>query len=119
MPLTSIRFSVSVPVLSVQITFVEPSVSTALSRLTTAPRPTSSRTPTARASVITGNSPSGTLPTSSPTANTTAADNDKPATTVASGMNARPVSDGDQRDQPRDAADLRLQRALLARYALA
>ncbi len=33
-----IRFSVSVPVLSVQMTVVEPSVSTALSRLTTAPR---------------------------------------------------------------------------------
>ena len=32
------RFSVSVPVLSVQITSVEPSVSTALSRLTSAPR---------------------------------------------------------------------------------
>ena len=34
---TRIRFSVSVPVLSVQITVVEPSVSTALSRLTSAP----------------------------------------------------------------------------------
>ena len=33
-----IRFSVSVPVLSVQMTVVEPSVSTALSRLTSAPR---------------------------------------------------------------------------------
>ncbi|WP_329241620.1 hypothetical protein OG223_02450 [Streptomyces sp. NBC_01478] len=32
-------FSVTVPVLSVQITVVEPSVSTALRRLTTAPRP--------------------------------------------------------------------------------
>ena len=38
------RFSVRVPVLSVQITLVEPSVSTALSRLTSAPRRASSRT---------------------------------------------------------------------------
>ena len=51
---------------------VEPSVSTALSRLTTRPRRASPRTPTARASVMTGSSPSGTLPTSRPIANTTA-----------------------------------------------
>ena len=63
---TRMRFSVSVPVLSVQITSVEPSVSTALRRFTTAPRRTSSRTPTASASVITGSRPSGTLPTSRP-----------------------------------------------------
>ena len=37
-PPRRIRFSVSVPVLSVQITVVAPSVSTALSRLTSAPR---------------------------------------------------------------------------------
>lgn len=36
---TRMWFSVTVPVLSVQITVVEPSVSTALRRLTTAPRP--------------------------------------------------------------------------------
>ena len=40
------------------------------SRLTSAPRPASSRTATASARVITGSSPSGTLPASSPTANT-------------------------------------------------
>ncbi len=46
--MTRIRFSVNVPVLSVQITSVEPRVSTALSRLTTAPRRASSRTPIAK-----------------------------------------------------------------------
>ena len=66
-----IRFSVRVPVLSVQMTLVEPRVSTALSLLTTAPRRTRSLAPTARARVITGSSPSGTRPTRSPTAKTT------------------------------------------------
>ena len=65
---TRIRFCVSVPVLSVQITEVDPSVSTADSRLTRAPRWAISRTPTASASVIVGSSPSGTLATSSPIA---------------------------------------------------
>ena len=87
-----IRFSVSVPVLSVQITSVEPSVSTALRRLTTAPWRTSPRTPTARASVITGSSPSGTLPTSSPIANTTASENGSPAPKAASGTKAMPIA---------------------------
>ncbi len=86
------RFSVSVPVLSVQITSVEPSVSTALKRLTTAPWCTSPRTPTASASVMTGSSPSGTLPTSSPTANTTASLKGRPAPSMASGMKAIPSS---------------------------
>ncbi len=85
-----IRFSVSVPVLSVQITSVDPSVSTALRRLTNAPWRASSRTPTASASVITGSSPSGTLPTSSPIANTTEFDNERPAPKLANGMKAMP-----------------------------
>jgi hypothetical protein len=89
---TVIRFAVNVPVLSVQITVVEPSVSTALRRFTTAPRPTSSRTPTASASVITGSIPSGTLPTIRPTANTTVADTDRPATSVAIGIKAIPLT---------------------------
>src|SRR5450631_465913 len=59
---TRIRFSVSVPVLSVQITSVEPSVSTALSRFTSAPRRANPRTPIASASVMTGNVPEGLLP---------------------------------------------------------
>ncbi len=83
-----IRFSVSVPVLSVQITSVDPSVSTALRRLTTAPCLASARTATASASVITGSSPSGTLPASRPTANTTAFLIDSPAPKTATGTNA-------------------------------
>ena len=71
---------------------MEPSVSTALRRLTTAPWRTSSRTPTASASVITGSRPSGTLPTSSPTANTTASLSDSPAPSIAIGTNAIPVT---------------------------
>ena len=88
---TRMRFSVSVPVLSVQITSVEPSVSTALRRLTTAPRRASPRTPTASASVITGSRPSGTLPTSRPTAKTTESDSDRPAPKLAIGMKAMPM----------------------------
>ena len=86
------RFSVSVPVLSVQITVVEPRVSTALSRLTSAPWRARARTPTPNASVIVGRSPSGTLPTSKPIANTAAAENDKPAASVPSGRNASPIT---------------------------
>ncbi len=64
-----IRFIVSVPVLSVQITLVEPSVSTArepLDQRAAAGR--ARRTPTASASVIVGSRPSGTLATSRPMA---------------------------------------------------
>src|SRR5271156_1676991 len=61
-----IRFSVNVPVLSVQITSVEPNVSTAERRLTSAPRPANCRTATANDSVITGSKPSGTIPASRP-----------------------------------------------------
>ncbi len=70
------------------MTLVEPRVSTALSRLTTAPRRTRSLAPTARARVITGSSPSGTSPTRSPTAKTTASEIESPATSVAIGMKA-------------------------------
>ena len=86
------RFSVSVPVLSVQITSVEPSVSTALRRLTSAPRRASTLTATASASVMTGSSPSGTLPASRPTANTTLFFNDRPAPKIATGTNATAIA---------------------------
>ncbi len=108
-----IRFSVIVPVLSVQITSVLPSVSTALSRLTSAPRRASRLTATASARVMTGSSPSGTLPASSPTANTTLLLNDSPAAKIAIGTNAIAMPSGDRRDQPRDAAHLLLERARL------
>ena len=81
--LTRMRFSVSVPVLSVQITVVDPRVSTAASRLTTAPRCASSRTPTASASVMVGSSPSGTLATSSPIEKLIAAVQPSPAASPA------------------------------------
>ena len=112
------RFSVRVPVLSVQITSVEPSVSTALRRLTSAPRRASARTATASASVMTGSSPSGTLPASRPTANTTLFFSDRPAPKIATGTNATAIAHRDPGDQPRDPAHLALQRARLLLDAL-
>jgi hypothetical protein len=87
---TRMRFSVSVPVLSVQMTVVEPSVSTALRRLTTAPRRARSRTPTASARVMVGSSPSGTFATSSPIAKLMAAAQPSPASNP-NGRNATPA----------------------------
>ena len=86
------RFWVSVPVLSVQTTVVDPSVSTALSRFTSAPLRARLRTPTARASVIVGSRPSGTLATSSPIANAMLSAVDSPAPRMPSGMNATPTA---------------------------
>ena len=111
------RFSVSVPVLSVQMTVVEPSVSTALRRFTSAPRRARVRTPTASASVIVGSSPSGTFATSRPMAKTSASPNGSPAER-AEREEGDADCDRDDRDQPRDAADLLLERALLALHAL-
>ena len=56
------RFSVSVPVLSVQMTSVEPSVSTALQPLDDRAALGELATPTASASVRVGSSPSGRSP---------------------------------------------------------
>ncbi len=86
-----IRFSVSVPVLSVQMTLVDPSVSTALSRLTSAPRRARTRTPSASASVMVGSRPSGTFATMRPTANTAASEKGRPAS-MPRGRNARPMT---------------------------
>ena len=110
--------SVSVPVLSVQITSVEPSVSTAVRRLTSARRAAIRRTPPASERVIVGKSPSGTLATSKPIANVTAAASDRPASVMPATKNMRPGRDRDRRDQPRDAVDLALQRADLGLHAL-
>ena len=87
-----IRFSVSVPVLSVQITVVEPSVSTALRRLTRAPCRARVATPTASASVIVGNRPSGTFATISPIAKLSASCSGNPATSQPIGRNASPAA---------------------------
>ena len=116
--LTLILPSVSVPVLSVQITSVEPSVSTAVSRLTRARRAAIRRTPPARDSVIVGSSPSGTFATSSPTANVTAASSESPASVVPAAKNSTPGDDGDRRDQPGDAVDLALKRTDLGPHSL-
>ncbi len=59
---TVISFRVSVPVLSLQMTVVEPSVSTADSRRTTAPRRAMRWTPTASAIVIATGQPLGDHP---------------------------------------------------------
>jgi hypothetical protein len=61
------RFCVSVPVLSVQMTFTDPSASTAASRRTIAPRDASLLMPSASVIVITAGSPSGTAATASET----------------------------------------------------
>ncbi len=79
-PATCIRFWVRVPVLSVHRTMVDPSVSTAESRLTTAPFRARSCTPTARASVMVGSNPSGTFATSIPMAKLAAAARESPET---------------------------------------
>ncbi len=90
MAVTCIRFWVRVPVLSVQMTEVDPRVSTADRRLTRAPRLAMSRTPTARASVIVGSSPSGTLATSRAMAKLAAAASVSPAASPT-GRNAIPA----------------------------
>ncbi len=87
-----IRFSVSVPVLSVQITVAAPSVSTADSRFTSAPRRLSARTHTARARVMVGRRPSGTFATSRPIANFSASATGRPAARSPSAMNTRPAA---------------------------
>ncbi|WP_205831031.1 hypothetical protein OHB01_29705 [Microbispora hainanensis] len=77
--------------MSVQITVVEPRVSTALSRLTTAPPRASALTPTARARVMVGSSPSGTFATSRPTAKLNASASGRRATRAATGMTTAPA----------------------------
>ena len=59
MRVTRMTFSVRVPVLSVQMTEVQPSVSTEASRRTRLCARAIRRTPTARAIVVTAGSPSG------------------------------------------------------------
>ena len=66
------RFCVSVPVLSQQITVVQPSVSTAGKLFTRAWRLAMRCTPRARERVTVGSSPSGTLATKRPMKNTNA-----------------------------------------------
>ena len=113
-----IRFSVSVPVLSVQITVVEPSVSTALRRLTSAPRRASPATPTASASVIVGSSPSGTFATISPIAKVNASSERQAGGEQPDREEREADEHRDERDEPRDAPHLALERALLDLHPL-
>ena len=73
------RFSVSVPVLSVQMTVAAPSVSTLVSRRTRTWRRAIRRDAIASASVTVGSRPSGTLATMMPMANTKLAQRDSPS----------------------------------------
>ena len=91
----------------------EPSVSTALSRLTRAPRRASVATPTASASVIVGSSPSGTLATIRPIAKLNASFERQPGDEPADRQEREADEDRDERDQPRHAAHLALERARL------
>ena len=75
-----IWFSVRVPVLSVQICEVLPSVSTDASRLTIAPRRASRVVPIARVNATTAGSPSGIAATASETALTNSAAKSCPRT---------------------------------------
>ncbi len=86
-----ILFSVSVPVLSVQMTVVDPSVSMAERRFTSPPERARSLTPIASASVIVGRSPSGTFATIRPMAKLAASETDRPASSPR-GRNARPAT---------------------------
>ena len=86
------RFSVSVPVLSVQMTVVDPKVSIAERRLTSAPRRASAATPTARESVIVGSRPSGTLATIRPIAKVNESRSGSPATSQATGRKTMPAA---------------------------
>ncbi len=74
------------------MTSAEPSVSIALSRLTSAPRRASIATPIASARVIVGSSPSGTFATIRPIANLNASASGKPAASQPIGRKASPAT---------------------------
>ena len=96
------------------MTAVEPSVSTALRRLTSAPRRASSRTPTASASVSVGSSPSGTLATMQADREGERVLERQPGREPARSARTRaPHATATSGDQPRDTADLLLERALV------
>ena len=115
---TSMRFSVSVPVLSVQMTSVAPRVSTALRRFTSAPR---ARQATDADRQRERDRRQQTLRHVAPRA---ARWRRRPRRRAAarrrapSGTNASPATTAIERDEPRDAADLPLQRAVVVLDAL-
>ena len=110
---TCIRFSVRVPVLSVQITVVEPRVSTADSRLTSAPRRASSPDADGQRERDGGQQPFGHVGDQRARwRSCAAAATDSPAASP-SGRNASPAPTATSRDQPGRPLDLLLQRALV------
>ena len=110
---TVISFSVSVPVLSVQITVVSPSVSTDDRRRTSALRFAIRCVASASESVTVGSSPSGTSATVTPIANTNRSVRPIPAS--AGDDEEQPADrDREQRHDPRQVVELALERAALA-----
>ena len=97
-----ILFSVSVPVLSEQITEVEPSVSTAGRRLTIALRRAISRVPIDSRAVTTAGSPVGIAATASATPVMNSVSNDWPRTSPSAmtSSNATPAIDAMILDRP-------------------
>ena len=115
---TVISFWVSVPVLSVQMTVVQPSVSTAERRLISALRLAMRCTPMARDSVTVGSSPSGTKATIMPMAKMKLSARSTPANDDGQEEEDAAHGDGDDRDELRHALHLLLQRAGLIAEAL-
>jgi hypothetical protein len=99
---TVIWFSVSVPVLSEQITVVLPSVSTAGRRRISAPRRAMVDTPTASRIVTAAGNPSGIAPTASATAASKVAAADAPRATSSANMAAvrARIDQTSRRDRP-------------------
>ncbi len=87
--MTASSLRVSVPVLSAQITVVDPSVSTAARRRTMARRAAIRCIPTARAAVIATGSPSGTIETSWLTATMRIVANGSPRTSPTTTMTTK------------------------------
>ena len=106
---TDMRFWVSVPVLSVQMTVVEPSVSTAGRWRISALRLAMRWVAMASASVTVGNRPSGTLATMMPMANNKVGPERSPSAWPMK-KNNTPSASGEERDHAREARDLALQR---------
>ena len=114
----TMRPSVRVPVLSVQITSVEPSVSTAVSRFRSALRRAIRRTPTASARVMVGSRPSGTLATSRPDREDDRVVERKSGDERADGEEQHARGHGDRGDQLGGSVDLHLERAELGAHTL-
>ena len=106
------RFCVNVPVLSQQITVVQPRVSTDGKLFTSAWRLAMRCTPMARDKVTVGNNPSGTLATKRPMQKTRASKKVRPATSQPRNRNTKPNPPASASDGVNGDPQLLLQRAL-------